>query len=90
MALWMTWDLEGVGTASQSVEGVDEAAGWLVDSTERSRRAFDTEWQWQRLMHSALRVRETMLDEGRRTLERGMPWESEYEGVKVRLSPRAV
>ncbi|MFI6810297.1 hypothetical protein ACIBO6_35760 [Streptomyces luteogriseus] len=88
MALWMTWDLEGVGTASQSVEGVEDAARWLVDSTERSRRAFDTEWQWQRLMDSALRVREAMLDEGRRTLERGTPWDSECEGVRVRLSPR--
>ncbi|MDQ0714528.1 hypothetical protein QFZ55_003980 [Streptomyces luteogriseus] len=40
-------------------------------------------------MDSALRVREAMFDEGRRTLERGTPWGSEYEGVKVRLSPRA-
>ena len=40
-------------------------------------------------MDSALRVREAMLDEGRRALERGTPWDSEYEGVKVRLSPRA-
>ncbi|MEU2914047.1 hypothetical protein ACFYM3_36000 [Streptomyces massasporeus] len=88
MALWMTWDLEGVGTASQSVEGVDEAATWLVDSTERSRRAFESEWEWQRLLDSALRVREVMLDEGRRTLERGAPWESTDEGVKVRLAPR--
>lgn len=84
----MTWDLEGVGTASQSVEGVDEAATWLVDSTERSRRAFESEWEWQRLLDSALRVREVMLDEGRRTLERGTPWESTDEGVKVRLAPR--
>lgn len=85
----MTWDLEGAGPASQSVEGMEEAARWLVDSTERSRRAFDTEWQWRRLMDSALRVRGAMLDEGRRTLERGTPWDSEYEGVKVRLCPRA-
>ncbi|MEV5104405.1 hypothetical protein ACFQ7G_11135 [Streptomyces massasporeus] len=84
----MTWDLEGVGTASQSVEGVEEAAKWLVDSTERSRRAFDTEWEWRRLMDAALRVREEMLDEGRRTLERGVPWESTNEGVKVSLAPR--
>ncbi|MFD7241511.1 hypothetical protein [Streptomyces massasporeus] len=84
----MTWDLEGVGTASQSVEGVEEAAKWLVDSTERSRRAFDTEWEWRRLMDSAVRLREVMLDEGRRTLERGVPWESMDEGVKVRLAPR--
>ncbi|GGV72723.1 hypothetical protein ABZ178_00400 [Streptomyces massasporeus] len=88
MALWMTWDLEGVGTASQSVEGVEEAATWLIDSTERSRRVFDAEWQWERLMDSALRVREAMLDEGRRTLERGAPWESTDEGVKIRLTPR--
>jgi hypothetical protein len=85
----MTWYLEGVGTASQSVEGVEEAARWLVESAERSRRAFDAEWQWRRLMDSALRVREAMFDEGRRTLERGTSWDSEYEGVKVRLSPRA-
>ncbi|MFG3717516.1 hypothetical protein ACGF8D_06860 [Streptomyces massasporeus] len=84
----MTWDLEGVGTASQSVEGVEEAAKWLVDSTERSRRAFDTEWEWRRLMDSAVRLREVMLDEGRRTLERGVPWEAMDEGVKVRLAPR--
>ncbi|MFD9935554.1 hypothetical protein ACFWZ6_20730 [Streptomyces massasporeus] len=84
----MTWDLEGVGTASQSVEGVEEAAKWLVDSTGRSRRAFDTEWEWRRLMDAALRVREEMLDEGRRTLERGVPWESTDEGVKVSLAPR--
>lgn len=84
----MTWDLKGVGTASQSAEGVEEAAKWLVDSAERSRRAFDAEWQWQRLMDAALRVREAMLDEGRRTLERGAPWESTDEGVEVRLAPR--
>ncbi|MFJ4283810.1 hypothetical protein [Streptomyces massasporeus] len=89
MALWMTWDLEGVGTASQSVEGVEEAAKWLVDSTERSRRAFDTEWEWRRLMGSALRVREQMLNEGRRTLERGAPWEWTDGGVKVSLAPRS-
>ncbi|MFD5740057.1 hypothetical protein ACFXJM_37090 [Streptomyces massasporeus] len=85
----MTWDLEGVGTASQSVEGVEEAAKWLVDSTERSRRAFDTEWEWRRLMDAALRVREEMLDEGRRTLERGVPWESTDEGVTLSLTPRS-
>ncbi|SMQ17399.1 hypothetical protein SAMN06272771_3810 [Streptomyces sp. Ag82_O1-12] len=84
----MTWALEGVGTASQSVEGVEEAAKWLVESTERSRRAFDAEWQWERLMDSALRVREVMLDEGRRSLERGAPWESADEGVQVRLAQR--
>ncbi|MEU9572240.1 hypothetical protein AB0D62_20585 [Streptomyces massasporeus] len=84
----MTWDLEGVGTASQSVEGVEEAAQWLVESTERSRRVFDSEWQWRRLVDSALRVRGVMLDEGRRTLERGAPWESRDEGVTVRLAPR--
>lgn len=85
----MTWDLEGVGTASQSVEGVEEAAKWLVDSTERSRRAFDTEWEWRRLMDAALRVREEMLDEGRRTLERGVPWESTDEGVTLSLTLRS-
>ncbi|MFD8228640.1 hypothetical protein ACFV16_31390 [Streptomyces massasporeus] len=84
----MTWDLEGVGTASQSVEGVEGAAKWLVESAERSRRAFDTEWEWRRLMDSALRLREVLLDEGRRTLERGAPWESTDEGVTVRLAPR--
>jgi hypothetical protein len=68
----MTWDLEWVGTASQSVEGVEAAARWLVDSAERSRRAFDVEWQWRKLMDSGL-VREAMFDEGRRTLERGTP-----------------
>ncbi|MEW2808261.1 hypothetical protein AB0929_14305 [Streptomyces massasporeus] len=88
MGLRMTWDLEGVGTVSQSAEGMEEAAKWLVDSTERSRRAFDAEWQWQRLMDAALRVREAMLDEGRRNLVRGAPWESTDEGVKVRLAPR--
>ncbi|MFF7735137.1 hypothetical protein [Streptomyces sp. NPDC007984] len=88
MAMWMTWDLEGVGTASQSVRDVEEAAHWLVDSAERSRRAFGSEWEWRRLMEAALRLREEMLDEGRRTLERGTPWESVDEGVKVRLAPR--
>ncbi|BCL21487.1 hypothetical protein ACPCBX_23540 [Streptomyces tuirus] len=84
----MTWDLEGVGRASQSVEGVAEAANWLVESTERARRAFDTEWEWRGLMDSALRVREEILDEGRRTLERGVPWEATDEGVRVSLAPR--
>jgi hypothetical protein len=83
----MTWDLEGVGTASQSVESVEDAASWLVGSVKRSRRAFDFEWQWQLLLEAALRVRTQMLDEGRQSVERGEPWSSEDKGVKVRLSP---
>ncbi|MFC5215192.1 hypothetical protein [Streptomyces coerulescens] len=88
MALWMTWELEEVGTAAQSVENVDEAARWLVGSVERSRRAFEAEWRWRRLMASALRVRAQMLDEGRETVEHGASWSSADEGVQVRLSVR--
>ncbi|MFE9028605.1 hypothetical protein ACFYOA_20475 [Streptomyces iakyrus] len=88
MAVWMTWDFEGVGRAAQAVESVDEAAGWLIGSAERSRRAFASEWQWLRLMDSVLRVRGAMLDEGRRALESGTPWTSETEGVRVQLSPQ--
>lgn len=39
-------------------------------------------------MGSEPRLREVMLDEGRRTLERGAPWESPDDDVKVRLAPR--
>ncbi|CAL9538849.1 hypothetical protein SUDANB1_04178 [Streptomyces sp. enrichment culture] len=88
VAVWMTRDFEGVGRAAQAVERVDEAAGWLIGSAKRSRRAFAAEWQWLRVMDSVLRVRGAMLDEGRRAVESGTPWTSETEGVRVRLSPR--
>ncbi|GAA3565228.1 MULTISPECIES: hypothetical protein [Streptomyces] len=88
MALWMTWELEGVGTAAQAVENVDEAARWLVGSVERSKRAFEAEWRWRRLMDSALRVRARMLDEGRETVREGVPWSLTDEGVEVRLAVR--
>lgn len=84
----MTWELEGVGTASQAVENVDEAARWLVGSVERSRRAFEAEWRWRPLMDAALRVRARMLDEGRETVAGGVSWSTTDEGVEVLLAVR--
>ncbi|MGW4872954.1 hypothetical protein [Streptomyces chartreusis] len=88
MALWMTWELEGVGAAAQAVENVDEAARWLVGSVERSRRAFEAEWRWRRLMDAALRVRAQMLEEGRESVAGGASWSSTDEGVEVLLAVR--
>ncbi len=87
----MTWELEGVGTAShsQAVESVEEPARWLVGSVERSRRAFEAEWRRRRIMESALRVRAQMLGEGRETVEGGASWSLADEGgVEVRLAVR--
>lgn len=84
----MTWELEEVGRAAQAVDSVDEAARWLVGSAERSKRAFDVEWRWQRLMDSVLRLRARMLDEGRESLARGTSWSGVDEGVEVRLTVR--
>jgi hypothetical protein len=85
----MMWELDGVGTASQAVQSVEEAGLWLLGSVERARRVFDSEMPWRLLMESAIVVRAQMLDAGRQALEGGEPWSSAENGVKVWLSPRS-
>lgn len=86
----MSWTLEGVGSAGQTVSDVTAAAEVLDGSVERSRRAFGSnELAWVKLKEAADRVRAQMLDGGCQTVARGLPWSLALGGVYVQLIPRS-
>ncbi|MFE1289950.1 hypothetical protein [Streptomyces sp. NPDC058751] len=86
--LWMTWSIDGVGSAGQNVADVEEACRALVGSVERSRRAFEVQEPWEELRESALYLQEQILGPGRETLEQGRQWASSLKGLSVLLVPR--
>ncbi|MFJ7965267.1 hypothetical protein [Streptomyces sp. NPDC096324] len=86
--LWMTWSLEGVGSAGQNVPDVEAACRSLVGSVERSRRAFETTEPWEELRDSAVVLQERILGPGREALEQGRRWTSTVNGVSILLVPR--
>ena len=89
MGLWMSWTLEGVGSAGQTVLDVSAAVRALYGSVERSRRAFGSdEQEWQRLRSAADQVGAQVLAEGLKVLKRGQPWSLSVGGVSVLLIPR--
>ncbi len=54
MGLWMSWTLEGVGSAGQMVADIAAAVRALNSSVERSRRAFGSdEQEWWKLRDAA-------------------------------------
>lgn len=87
MGLWMSWTLAGVGTAGATVDDVEAAVRALEASVERSRLAFDSAGDWERLRGSANLVRAGMLNEGREAVERGQAWRLALGGVHVYLAP---
>ncbi|MFG2638963.1 hypothetical protein ACGFX8_35545 [Streptomyces sp. NPDC048362] len=63
MGLWMSWTLEGVGSAGQTVADVAAAVRALDGSVERSRRAFGpNELEWQKLKGAADQMGARVLD----------------------------
>lgn len=87
MRLWISWSLDGVGSAGEDVDDLAAAVRAVGVSAERARRAFESEVQWKTLKDSAERMKTRMLDDGRKALERGEEWSSAVEGVRVRLIP---
>jgi hypothetical protein len=87
--LWMTWSLEGVGSAGQNVADVEAACRALIGSVERSRRAFDEPEPWEALRRSALILQDQILGSGREVLDQGREWTSTLKGVSIVLIPRA-
>ncbi|MEU1529796.1 hypothetical protein [Streptomyces fagopyri] len=87
MGLWMSWTLDGVGTAGQAVADVAAAARALDHSVAQSQRAFAAQDEtWDMLRNAADHVRRRMLDEGRAALERGQSWSLALGGVHVQLT----
>ncbi|WP_328456578.1 hypothetical protein OG780_39800 [Streptomyces sp. NBC_00386] len=86
--LWMTWSLEGVGSAGQNVADVEAACRALIGSVERSRRAFEVPEPWEELRESALLLQEQIMGPGREVLEQGRHWASTLRGVSILLVPR--
>jgi hypothetical protein len=86
--LWMTWSIEGVGSAGQNVADVEAACRALVGSVERSRRAFDVPEPWERLREAAQMLQDQILGSGREILDQGREWTSTLKGVSILLIPR--
>lgn len=86
--LWMTWSIDGVGSAGQNVADVEAACRALVGSVERSRRAFDVPEPWEELRESALILQDRILGSGREVLDQGRQWTSTLKGVSIILIPR--
>ncbi|MFD5817043.1 hypothetical protein [Streptomyces sp. NPDC127038] len=86
--LWMTWSIDGVGSAGQNVADVEAACRALVGSVERSRRAFDTPEPWEELRAAALLLQDRILGSGRETLDQGRKWASTLSGLSILLIPR--
>ncbi|MGW2786043.1 hypothetical protein ACWC3X_33145 [Streptomyces populi] len=86
--LWMTWSIEGVGSAGQNVADVEAACRALIGSVERSRRAFEVQEPWEELRESALIIQEQILGPGREALDQGRQWTSTLKGVSILLVPR--
>lgn len=87
MSLWMSWTLDGVGTAGQAVADVAAAVRALDRSVAQSQRAFTSQDEtWDMLRNAADHVRRRMLDEGRAALERGQSWSLALGGVHVQLT----
>ncbi|MGA5039970.1 hypothetical protein ACPCA8_23315 [Streptomyces capoamus] len=89
MALWMSWTLDGVGSAGQTVDDFAAVLKAFDGSLERSRRAFTSDaLAWERLKNSAAQVRARLLHEGWDVLERGEPWSLAWGGVQIQIMPR--
>ncbi|MGW5368960.1 hypothetical protein ACWER6_26295 [Streptomyces sp. NPDC004009] len=89
MKLWMSWTLDDVGSAGQTVDDVAAAVRALHHSVEQARRAFGSDHvAWEKLRDEANRVAAQALDEGRAVLERGQTWSLALGGVYVQLIPR--
>ncbi|MEU4087943.1 hypothetical protein [Streptomyces aureus] len=86
--LWMTWSIDGVGSAGQNVEDVEAACRSLVGSVERSRRAFEAPEPWEELLESALLLQDRILADARAVLDQGRQWAATVNGVSILLVPR--
>lgn len=87
MNVWLSWSLDGVGSAGEDVEDVEAAVAAVDASVERGRRAFDSEPEWRMLRESADHMQARMRAGGREALDRGRAWSSAIGGVRVRLAP---